>query len=93
MIVKFHNTSTISLIGIPIFHGRSKHIKSRFHYIRERVKDKEIIVEHVNRKEQRTGILKKKKALAKIKFVEMCKMLELNTSQIPLTERNKEMAF
>ncbi|XP_035838288.1 secreted RxLR effector protein 161-like [Helianthus annuus] len=34
-VLRVDNTSAIALVRNPVFHGRSKHIKSRFHYIRE----------------------------------------------------------
>ena len=40
------NKSTIALTKNPMFHGRSKHIDIKHHYIRELVKDKEIVVEY-----------------------------------------------
>ena len=51
------------------FHERSKHIHSRYHFIRECVERKLIEVEHVPGTEQRTDILTK--ALGRIKFREM----------------------
>jgi len=35
--LKIDNKSAISLAKNPIFHGRSKHIETRFHFIREQV--------------------------------------------------------
>lgn len=74
------NTFAIALMKNIVFHGRSNHIKSRFHYIRETVKEREIIVEHISGKEQRADILTK--ALAKIKFVETCKLVGLKDLSI-----------
>ena len=48
-------------------------MKSCYHYIRELVEAKEIVVEHVNGKEQCADILTK--SLAKVKFNEMRKLL------------------
>ena len=53
----------------PVFHGRSKHIDIRFHFIRECVERGQIIVEHVDSKDQRADILTK--ALAYVKHGEM----------------------
>ena len=53
----------------PVFHGRSKHIHSRYHFIRECVERKLIEVEHVPDTEQKADILTK--ALGRIKFQEM----------------------
>lgn len=69
VVLKVDNTSAIALVKNPVFHDRSKHIKSRFHYIGECVGDNEVSVEHISGKEQRADILTK--ALAKIKFNEM----------------------
>ncbi|KAJ9566346.1 LOW QUALITY PROTEIN: hypothetical protein OSB04_002312 [Centaurea solstitialis] len=81
--LKIDNTSGIALVKNPVFHGRSKHIKSRYHYIRELVEAKEIMVEHVNGKEQCADMLTK--SLAKVKFNEMRKLLGIDdlTSCIP----------
>lgn len=59
----------MALVKNLVFHGRSNHIKSRFNYIRERVDEKEMVIEHISREEQRANILKK--ALAKVKLNEM----------------------
>lgn len=63
------NKSAIALMKNPVFHGRSKHINTRFHFIRECIERGEIIVEHVSGEEQRANILTK--SLTKVKFSEM----------------------
>lgn len=73
VVIKVDNTSAIALVKNPVFHKRSKHIKSRFHYIRECVGKDEIEVEHVDGKEQKADILTK--ALARVKFNQMRKLL------------------
>lgn len=73
MVLHVDNTSTIALMKNPVFNGRSKHIKYRFHYIREKVEVRKIIVEHIREKEQSAYILTK--ALTNIKFVEIHKFL------------------
>ena len=67
------NKSAIALMKNPVFHGRSKHIDTRFHFIRECVEKREIIVEFVSTREQRADILTK--ALARVKFAEMRELL------------------
>ena len=52
-----------------VFHRRSKHIHSRYHFIRECVERKLIEVEHVPGTEQKADILTN--ALGRIKFREM----------------------
>ncbi|GJS39674.1 hypothetical protein Tco_0564717 [Tanacetum coccineum] len=57
----------------PVFHGRSKHIDIRYHFIRECVENGHINVEHVSEELQRADILTK--ALPRLKFVTMRQML------------------
>ncbi|KAG7578131.1 Zinc finger CCHC-type [Arabidopsis thaliana x Arabidopsis arenosa] len=63
------NKSAIALAKNPVFHGRSKHINKRYHFIRECVENEQIEVEHVAGEEQRADILTK--ALGRIRFKEM----------------------
>ena len=60
------NKSDIDLAKNPVFHGRSKHIDIRYHFIRECVENEEIIVKHVSSEEQRADSLTK--ALTSVKF-------------------------
>lgn len=53
----------------PVFHGRSKHIHTRYHFIRECVEKGQVEVEHVSGDKQKADILTK--ALGRIKFKEM----------------------
>ena len=63
------NKSAIALTKNPVFHGRSKHIHRRYHFIRECVENELINVKHVPGVEQRADILTK--ALGRLKFKEM----------------------
>lgn len=45
-LIRVDNKSAISLAKNPVFHRKSKHIHKRFHFIRERVEQDEIDVEH-----------------------------------------------
>ncbi|CAH9074982.1 unnamed protein product [Cuscuta epithymum] len=67
------NKSAIALIKNPVFHKRSKHIDTRFHFIRECVEKGQMVVEFISTKEQRADILTK--ALARIRFAEMRDLL------------------
>lgn len=58
---------------IHVFHGRSKHIDIRYHFIRECVERGEIILKHISREEQCADILTK--ALSIIKFEKMRRLL------------------
>ncbi|CAA7021062.1 unnamed protein product [Microthlaspi erraticum] len=67
--IKIDNISAIALTKNPVFHGKSKHIHKRYHFIRECIERELVDVEHVPGTEQKADILTK--ALARIKFVEM----------------------
>ena len=77
------NKSAIALMKNPTFHERSKHIDTRFHFIRECVEKRQILVEFVCTREQRVDILTK--ALGRVKFAEMRELLgvkNLKQSQV-----------
>nr|GEX83175.1 zinc finger, CCHC-type [Tanacetum cinerariifolium] len=57
--LKVDNVSAIALVRNPVFHGRSKHIDIRYHFIRECVENGHINVEHVSGELQRADILTK----------------------------------
>jgi len=44
--IKSDNQSTINLAHHPVFHKNTKHIDTQFHFIREKLQSKEIIVEY-----------------------------------------------
>ncbi|GJX84602.1 zinc finger, CCHC-type containing protein [Tanacetum coccineum] len=71
--IRVDNKSAIALMKNPVFHGRSKHIDIRYHFIRECVEKNQIKVEHISGDLQRADILTK--ALARIKFAEMRELL------------------
>ena len=59
------NKSAIALMKNPVFHGRRKHIDTRFHFIRECVEGGQIIVEFARTEEQRADLLTKALSAAK----------------------------
>ncbi|KAK9059144.1 hypothetical protein SSX86_021763 [Deinandra increscens subsp. villosa] len=67
--IRVDNKSAIALTKNHVFHGKSKHIHTRFHFIRECVERSQVKVEHVSGEEQKADILTK--PLARIKFKEM----------------------
>lgn len=73
MILYVDNKSAIVLIKNPVFHGKSKHIDTQFHFIQECVEKDLIIVKHINTDEQQTDILTK--ALPIVKFGEMRELI------------------
>lgn len=68
-VIRIDNQSAIALSRNPVFHGRSKHIHSRYHFIRECVEKELIEVEHVPGSKQKVDILTK--ALGRIKYRDM----------------------
>ena len=60
------NKSALDLMKNPVFHGRSKHIDKRYHFIRDHIERGNVIVKHVNTNEQKANILTK--PMNKVKF-------------------------
>jgi hypothetical protein len=71
--------SMISLCKSAVFHDRSKHIVTRFHFIRECVEKKELEVDYISTVAQLADILTK--ALGWIQFQEL-------RSKIGMSEMN-----
>lgn len=69
VVIRIDNKSAIALTKNPVFHGRSKHIHSRYHLIRECVERYQVAVEHVAGSKQKADILTK--ALGRLKYKEM----------------------
>jgi hypothetical protein len=60
------NKSAIALSKNPVHHDKSKHIDTRFHFIRDCVEKGEVDVNHVSTKDQLVDILTK--TLGRIRF-------------------------
>lgn len=73
VVIYIDNKSAIDLAKNPMFHGRSKHIDIRYHFIRECVERGEIVVKHIPSENQRADALTK--ALFAVKFDRMRKLL------------------
>lgn len=71
--IMIDNKSAIALTKNPVFHGRSKHIHRRYHFIRECVDNELIEVHHIAGTMQRADILTK--ALGRSKFKEMRELI------------------
>ena len=79
VILYIDNKSAIDLAKNPVFHGRSKHIDIRYHFIRECVERGEIVLKHINTNEQRADVLTK--ALCRAKFEGMRELLGVKNLQ------------
>lgn len=60
------NKLAIALMKNPVFHGRSKHIDTRYHFIRECVDGGKVVIEFVRTEEQRVDALTKGLPAAKL---------------------------
>jgi len=67
------NMSAIALSKNPVHHERSKHIDTKFHFIRECVEDVKVQVDHVGTAGQLADILTK--PLGRVKFLEQRRAL------------------
>lgn len=78
------NKSAIDLARNPVFHGRSKHIDIRYHFIRQCVERGEVVLKHVSSEGQRADVLTK--ALVTVKFERMRSLLGIKN----LSEYNSD---
>ena len=67
--MKLDNMSAIALSKNPVFHDRSKHIDTRYHYIRECIDGNRIVIGHTSTEEQLADVLTK--ALGRVRFQEL----------------------
>ncbi|PKI47460.1 hypothetical protein CRG98_032140 [Punica granatum] len=58
-VIKCDKKSAIALTKNPVFHGRSKHIDIKYHFIRALVKSEEIVLEFCKSKDQVADIFTK----------------------------------
>lgn len=79
--LRIDNKSAIALTKNPVFHGRSKHILKKYHFIRECVENDQIEVEYVPGTLQKADILTK--PLARIKFKEMRNLIGVQAIEDP----------
>lgn len=69
------NQSAIQLSKNPVFHDRSKHIETRYHYIRECIEEDRVKIEFVSTNDQLADILTK--SLGRDRFNKLCTRIGL----------------
>ena len=67
--LRVDNKVDVALSKNPVFHHRSKHIDTHFHYIRDLVEDGSVEVEHITTEEQLADLLTK--GLGRARFQEL----------------------
>lgn len=63
------NQSAIALASNPIFHARTKHVEVDYHFIREKVLSKQIVVHHVGSHHQIADIITKSLSVDRFNFL------------------------
>jgi hypothetical protein len=63
------SNSAIALMKNPVLHGRSKHIDTKWHFIRQCVERGHIVVKRVNTDEQKADLLTKPLATGKLELM------------------------
>jgi len=69
------NTAAIVVAKDPKYHGKTKHIKMRYHYIREAITEQDVILKHISTNSIVTDPLTK--PIAKDAFVRHVRSLGL----------------
>ncbi|GAU46952.1 hypothetical protein TSUD_281870 [Trifolium subterraneum] len=59
VMLKIDNKSTINLAKNPVIHGKSKHIETRFHFLRDQVNKGKLSLEYCSTDDQQADILTK----------------------------------
>lgn len=73
VLIYIDNKSAIDLAKNSVFHGRSKHIDVRYHFIRECIGRGEVVVKHVSGENQKADLLTK--ALFAVRFERLRNLL------------------
>ena len=78
-VIWIDNQSAIKLAKNPEYHKRTKHIDFKFHYVREKIANRDIEVKYIPTECQRADIFMK--ALPRKQFHLLCGLLAITSSQ------------
>lgn len=76
------NISALALANNSVFHAHTKHITCNFHFMRDCIKSKEIIVHHISTHDLIVDLLTK--ALYSTRFIQLCGKLTIEASHVHL---------
>ena len=79
------NSSAIALAKNPVFYDKSKHIHTRFHYLRDCIANKKIEVKYVKTQDQITYIF-----IKPLKYDVFAKMRDTTKTLINTNEKPRE---
>lgn len=71
------NKSAIAVLKNHVFHNRSKHIETKFHFIRTCLEEKKMELDFISSENQLADLLTK--SLGRLKFEELCQRLGIHT--------------
>jgi len=72
------NQSSIALVKNPEFHKRTKHIDIRYHFVREKVQDNQVILEYCPTEDMLADMMTK--AIGASRFRELCDKLGIHAT-------------
>ena len=75
MIIFCDNTTALAMAKDPKYHGKTKHIKKRYHYIRDTITEKNVVLKHISTSNMVADLLTK--PIAKDVFVKHVRSLGL----------------
>ena len=78
------NQSAIALSKNPVHHSRTKHIDTRYHFIRQCIEEKRTVGAYVKSEDHLANILTK--SLGRLKFLEMRERLGVQNTEVEKLE-------
>ena len=82
------NQSAITLSKNPVHHSRTKHIDTRYHFIRQCIEEKKTVFAYVKSEDQLADILTK--SLGRLKFLQMRERLGVQNTEAEKLEQGGE---